>query len=119
MKCLICHRVLKDPVSIARQMGPTCFGKSTIKRFKQTTLFEESGKVPINVILDTEYALRKRIDILERKLTKHKDELDIGRLAIKSIANCTAYKDALNMCEKCAVLPACVVVRKRKEDKKR
>lgn len=55
VRCLVCHRVLKDPESIQRGIGPTClwrinqvrkmYKKAKPKELKgQISLFEMEGK---------------------------------------------------------------------------
>jgi len=54
MKCLICRRELKDPLSIKRKIGPICFSRLVKIKIKklikvkpengQISLFDEEGK---------------------------------------------------------------------------
>jgi hypothetical protein len=54
MRCLICNRTLKDPESIARKIGPTCFNRlmKFTKEEKQKKKHRQEIKVDGKVVVD-------------------------------------------------------------------
>ena len=57
------------------------------------------------------------IETLKRELSKHKEDLHLFKLTVRSISNCYSHNMVEEQCAKCPVKHTWVALRKRKEAK--